>query len=539
MSEAESTESTESKESSESAPTSSSSPSSLDAPLRTGEAGADPDGEAPPPVPVTAFEKKIGHPPGLFILFFTEMWERFSFYGMRGLLKGYMMYYLFAVLPQKLYRPDDEEGAAIVGQGDTFGVLGWGPIHDALLWFDPKMDVQGQASLVYGLYNGLVYLTPVLGGYLADKYFGQRKIVVAGAILMAAGEFLLASEKFFFFALLVLIVGNGAFKPNISTQVGNLYREGDPRRDRAYSIFYVGINVGSFICNFICGTLASVYGWRWGFFAAGVGLVLGLVGYVAGQRYLASDNMMKSKAAPEKAPEKKDEKADAKAGAPAEAKKPLTKQERLVVISLCVLCALNVPFWVVYEQQGNTMQTWADKQTNWPTIGSFHVPTTWFQSFNPFMIMVLTPAVNGLWTYQQKRGKEPSTVSKMAIGSLILGLSFVVMAVGVRVIGENGKGSLFWPFFATLVITVGELYLSPIGLSLVTKASPKRLVSLMMGVWFVSSFLGGFASGVLGVFYKDGHHERFFWIMVAIGVNTALAMWAFNKPLRKILGTNA
>ncbi len=520
-------ESTESTESKDSAPSSSSSPSSLDG---AGASAAEPSAEAPPPVPLTAFEKKIGHPPGLFILFFTEMWERFSFYGMRGLLKGYMMYYLFAVLPQKLYRPDDEEGATIVGQADSFGVLGWGPIHDLLLWFDPKMDVQGQASLVYGLYNGLVYLTPVLGGYLADKYFGQRKIVVAGAILMAAGEFMLASEKFFFFALLVLIVGNGAFKPNISTQVGNLYREGDPRRDRAYSIFYVGINVGSFICNFICGTLASVYGWRWGFFAAGVGLILGLFGYVAGQRYLASDNMMKSKA-PEKA-----EKAETKVEAPA--KKPLTKQERLVVVSLCVLCALNVPFWIVYEQQGNTMQTWADKQTNWPTIGSFHVPTTWFQSFNPLMIVLLTPIINMLWSWQFKRGKEPSTVSKMAIGSFVLGGSFIVMVIGAKLIGE-GKGSVFWPFFATLILTVGELYLSPIGLSLVTKAAPARMVSLMMGIWFVSSFLGGLLSGVVGVFYTKMPREAFFMMLMVIGVLTGAAMWAFNKPLKKALGDHA
>jgi len=487
--------------------------------------------EGEPPVPHTKFEKMFGHPPGLFVLFFTEMWERFSFYGMRGLLKGYMLYFLFVESRQILYIAEDAPpgSESPVVHGDPASVLGWPTLQKIFLAIDPHMALQGQASLVYGLYNGLVYLTPVFGGYLADKYFGQRKIVMVGALLMAAGEFLMGSSHLFFVALLVLIVGNGAFKPNISTQVGNLYREGDPRRDRAYSIFYVGINVGSFLCNLVCGTLAAVYGWKYGFWAAGVGLLLGFVGYTAGQRYLAKDNMMVARDA-EKEPAKKEE---------APAKKGLTRDEKLVIAALVGLCALNVPFWAVYEQQGNTMQTWADKNTVWPTLFGFQIPTAWFQSFNPFMIMILTPVVNGIWTYQQKRGKEPSTVSKMAIGSLILGLSFVVMAVGVRMIGENGKGSLFWPFFATLVITVGELYLSPIGLSLVTKASPKRLVSLMMGVWFVSSFLGGFASGVLGVFYKDGHHERFFWLMVAIGVSTAGAMWAFNRPLRKVLGQNA
>ena len=510
------------------------------------DADAAPIESGPAPVPTTKFEKLIGHPPGLFILFFTEMWERFSFYGMRGLLKGYMVYFLFVEARQTLYIPEDAADGvkSPIIAGDPGGVVGWHWLQGILLSIDPKMELQGQASIVYGLYNGLVYLTPVMGGYLADKYFGQRKIVVAGAILMAAGEFLMGSSHLFFVALLVLIIGNGAFKPNISTQVGNLYKDGDPRRDRAYSIFYVGINVGSFICNLVCGTLAAIYGWKYGFWAAGVGLVLGLVVYVAGQKYLANDNMMSSKAAGD---------ADAKPGEqeiaggasdqPRDTSEPTTKKlskdQRMVIWALVGLCALNVPFWAVYEQQGNTMQTWADKNTIWPTIGHWQIPTSWFQSFNPLMIMLLTPFINMVWDWQYRRGKEPSTVSKMAIGSLILGLSFVVMAMGVRLLGENGKGSLFWPFFATLVITIGELYLSPIGLSLVTKAAPKHLVSLMMGVWFVSSFLGGFGSGVLGVFYTDGHHERFFWLMVAIGIGTAAAMWAFNKPLRKILGANA
>jgi POT family proton-dependent oligopeptide transporter len=362
---------------------------------------------------------------------------------------------------------------------------------------------------------------------------------------MAAGEFLMGSDHLFFVALLVLIVGNGAFKPNISTQVGNLYRDGDPRRDRAYMIFYVGINLGSFICNLICGTLAALYGWKYGFWAAGVGLLLGLVLYVAGQKHLAKDNMMKTKDAAaaiekENAREKTHRESSARLTMPAP-KIPLSNTEKLVIWALIGLCALNVPFWAVYEQQGNTMQTWADTKTVWPVIGHFQVPTAWFQSFNPLMIMVLTPVINFIWDFQQRRGKEPSTVSKMAIGSLILGLSFILMVLGARVIGDapGAKGSVFWPFAATMVLTIGELYLSPIGLSLVTKAAPKRLVSLMMGVWFVSSFLGGFGAGVLGVFYNEKHPEPFFWLMIVIGVGTAGAMWAFNRPLRRILGANA
>ena len=488
---------------------------------------AEPDAEGEPPVPYTRFEEIMGHPPGLYILFFTEMWERFSFYGMRGLLKAYMMYYLFVEARQTLYVEDGVDAKVPMAVGRPFEVLGWPTLHKIILWVDPGMDLQGQASLVYGLYNGLVYFTPIFGGYLADKYFGQRKIVVAGALIMALGQFMLAADNLFFIALLVLILGNGAFKPNISTQVGNLYRPEDPRRDRAYSIFYVGINLGSFLCNFVCATLAAVYGWHYGFGAAGVGLLAGLVAYVAGQRFLAPDNRMRT-----------DEATASREGAPAEKKTPLTRQEKLVIGSLVALCALNVPFWAVYEQQGNTMQTWADKQTIWPSFGSFHVPPAWFQSFNPFMIMLLTPFTNLLWSWQQRRGKEPSTVSKMAIGSFILGSSFIIMVIGARIIGD-GKGSVLWPFMATLVLTVGELYLSPIGLSLVTKASPRRMVSLMMGVWFVSSFLGGLLSGVLGVFYTKLGQENFFWMLTAIGLLTGVAMWAFNKPLRKALGANA
>jgi proton-dependent oligopeptide transporter, POT family len=223
---------------------------------------------------------------------------------------------------------------------------------------------------------------------------------------------------------------------------------------------------------------------------------------------------------------------------PAEVAQKLTKKEWSAILSLIVLCALNVPFWAVYEQQGNTMQTWADRQTIWPVIAGFQVPSSWFQSFNPAMIILLTPLINGFWEYQSRRGREPSTVAKMAIGSFILGSSFIIMVVGARAIGD-GRGSFLWPFGATMVLTVGELYVSPIGLSLVTKASPKRLVSLMMGIWFVASFLGGFASGVLGVFYTKMPRESFFWMLTILGLATGAAMWAMGAPIKKALGENA
>jgi POT family proton-dependent oligopeptide transporter len=239
-----------------------------------------------------------------------------------------------------------------------------------------------------------------------------------------------------------------------------------------------------------------------------------------GRKYLAPDNLAAKKANPEKEPAK-----------------PLDKSEWARVWALVGLCALNVVFWAVYEQQGNTMQSWADEQTVWPTILGFHIPSTWFQSFNPFCIFLLTPIITWLWKRQSEKGTEPTSVSKMAIGCVILGLSFVVMVVGARVVGD-GKGSLFWPLFCTLLLTIGELYLSPVGLSLVTKASPLRIVSMMMGMWFISSFFGNLLSGYIGVLYTRIPKEGFFLLLTALGVGAGVAIWAFNKPLKRAIGSD-
>ena len=458
----------------------------------------------------------LGHPIGLFVLFFTEMWERFSYYGMRGLLKLYMVNYLFVASRQIL------QGGAERGEGNPALVLGWATIRN-LISSDPNTVPGAYASVIYGWYTGLVYLTPLLGGFLADRYWGQRKTVFIGGALMAIGHFTMAFENWFFVALFFLIIGNGAFKPNISTQVGNLYAADDPRRDGAFTIFYMGINLGAFICNLVCGTLAATMGWHWGFGAAGVGMCLGLVIYALGQKYLAKANLSVTKAVPKE-----------------EQKRSLLEGEKKRIWALVALCCLNVVFWAVYEQQGNTMQTWADEKTVWPVVLGFQIPSTWFQSFNPLFIFMLAPLFDMFWMWQAKRKKEPSSVSKMAIGALILGLSFIVMVIGAKQVGMD-KGSWFWPVFCTLLLTVGELYLSPIGLSLVTKVSPARIVSLMMGMWFLSSFFGNILSGYIGLLYEQKlvTAEGFFWILTALGVTTALAMWAFSKPLKRAMGTHS
>jgi len=438
----------------------------------------------------------FGHPVGLFVLFFTEMWERFSYYGMRALLVLYMTDYLF-VHPE-------------IGQK----VFGFAALRGGLEAAFGPMTAQPLASQIYGLYTGFVYFTPFFGGILADRILGQKKTVVLGGILMAIGHFLMAIESMFLLALLFLILGNGCFKPNISTQVGNLYPEGDTRRDGAFTIFYMGINLGAFFSPLVCGTLGQKVGWHYGFGAAGIGMMVGLVVYLWGQKYLA--------------PEPKSHAVDAKK------QEPLSKSDWKKIWALVILCILNIVFWGVYEQQGNTLQIWADKNTNWMFLG-WEVPSTWFQSFNPALIFIFAPLLDGLWRWQSKRNAEPSSVAKMSLGCLLLGIGFGVMILAAKSVGAEEKGSVLWLLVTSFVVTMGELYLSPIGLSLVTKAAPARIVSMMMGMWFLSSFFGNYLSGFLGTYYDKVAKTAFFGWMGVLGVIAALAIFAVQRPLQRAI----
>jgi POT family proton-dependent oligopeptide transporter len=447
--------------------------------------------------PVKSERTFFGHPPGLFVLFFTEMWERFSYYGMRSLLVLYMVDHLFL-------RPD-------VGQA----VLGFNQVKGGLEAIFGPMAIQPFSSQIYGLYTAFVYLTPFFGGMLADRVMGQRKTVILGAVLMAMGEFMLMSESLFFGGLLLLIIGNGAFKPNISTQVGGLYPQGDPRRDRAFTIFYMGINLGAFLSPLVCGTLGQTVGWRYGFGAAGVGMVLGLILYLWGQKHLAADTLTISKR--EKLPNK-----------------PLTGDEWKRVGALILLCALNIVFWGVYEQQGNTMQLFADRYTNWNFLG-VQIPSTWYQSFNPLIIFAFAPVLNIVWAWQSRRKSEPSSVMKMAIGCFLLGFSFIIMILAVHNLGEEERRSVLWILSTTFVLTIGELYLSPIGLSLVTKVAPQRIVSMMMGVWFLSSFFGNYFAGFLGTYWERMPRQTYFGMLTLLGVGAGVAIFVLSRPVNKII----
>jgi POT family proton-dependent oligopeptide transporter len=423
------------------------------------------------------------------------MWERFSYYGMRSLLVLYMVNYL--LLP-----------------GRVENVIGMAGLRRLLeIPFGP-LEIQPLASQIYGIYTGLVYLTPVFGGLLADRVLGHRRMVVIGAVLMALGHFMMAFEPLLLFALLCLILGNGAFKPNMSAQVGDLYARGDPRRDRAYSIFYVGINLGAFLAPLVCGTLGEEVGWHYGFAAAGIGMLTGLAIYLYASPMLPPDRIT-----------------------PLAERTPLTRDDNRTLVALAVLFVPTSFFWATYEQQGNTIALWADTYTD-RTIDllglSAQIPTTSFQAFNPFMIFAFTPLVVTLWAWQARRGSEPATLTKMALGCFGVTLANLIMAAAAWHAG-GGKASWLWLLGYFVVLTGGELYISPIGLSLVSKVAPVRMLSMMMGVWLATSFTGGFLAGWLGSFWSAMGKAQFFVMIAAIAAAAGIAIAAFNRPLRAIL----
>ncbi|HYO57705.1 peptide MFS transporter [Archangium sp.] len=412
-----------------------------------------------------------GHPKGLYLLFTTEMWERMSYYGMRALLVLYM-----------------------VGAADKGG-FGWS---------------QSKALQIFGIYTGLAYFTPVIGGFLADRYLGQRLSVIIGGILMMVGQFVLAMpgtvEALFFTGLGLLVVGNGFFKPNISTMVGGLYTPGDPRRDGAFTIFYIGINVGAFLASAVCGTLGEKFGWTWGFGSAGVGMALGVLVFLSlGKRLLGDVGT---------APKRKDN--AARSMAPAAA---LTRQERDRVIVILVLALFVVFFWAAFEQAGGLMNLYTDAKVDRGVFG-WQVPTTWFQAVNPIFIMLLGPLFAELWTGLGRRSKDPSIPAKMAMGLLLVSFGFVFMLGASKQSEAMGKAALMWVVTAYFFQTAGELCLSPVGLSMVTKLAPARYASLLMGVWFIANAVANFLAGLIG-----GYAEKLgeFNLFMAISIATAAA----------------
>ncbi|WP_124980318.1 peptide MFS transporter [Nonlabens xiamenensis] len=403
---------------------------------------------------ITARKEIFGHPAGLFILFFTEMWERFSYYGMRGILVLYIATSATAIDPG----------------------LGWS--NKDAVW-------------LYGWYTMLVYVASIPGGWIADKFLGQKKTVMLGGVLLCLGHGILAvpTSWAFFTGLLLIILGVGGLKPNISTMVGGLYNEGDPRRDNGFTIFYIGINIGAFLASISVGLVAYYYGWHYGFGLAGIGMLLGQLVFVWGQKYLKGVGEFSGGTSATEAEK-------------AAAKRPLTKIEKDRVIVLLISFLIVVVFWGAFEQAGGLMNLYTDAKVDRSTGWSWlqEIPAAVFQSLNAGYIIIFGTLIGGFWTWWRKSGKESSSIFKMAVGTIIMGLGYVFMMFASQEASVEafGKAAMIWVFLAYLFHTIGELCTSPVALSFITKLAPLKYASIMMGVYFAATGFGNKLAGSIG-----------------------------------------
>jgi len=443
------------------------------------------------------------HPPGLYLLFFTELWERFSYYGMRALLVLYLT-------------------TALISGG-----LG--------------ME-ESVAMSIYGFFTGAVYFTPLIGGYLSDRFLGRRMAITIGGAAMALGNFILFAEQSaagLYAGLALLILGNGFFKPNISTLVGELYGQKDSRRDAAFTIFYMGINIGAFFAPLVCGYLAEdyfkttvngvvQYGFRYGFLAAAIGMVIGQVLFNSlANRYLGEIG-------------KKPVGKPVKTGTTVDTSAPLTKKEKQRTAVIVILACFVVFFWAGFEQAGSSLTLYTDKFVD-RQLGRWEVPTSWFQSLNPLFIVLLAPVISALWVRlaQTKRGDLPIPI-KMAVGMILLGLGYVVLLFAVMQTGSDEhnlqvKAHVMFIVITYLMHTLGELLLSPVGLSLVSRIAPVKLASLLMGVWLASTGVANILAGQLASFTESLGYFEVFGLIGLLAVVLGLVLLLISNKLVKMM----
>lgn len=502
--------------------------------------------------------QQSSHPKGLYLLFLTEMWERFSYYGMRAIFILYLV---------------------------------------KALAFDKDL-----ASEYYGSYTGLVYLTPLIGGYVSDRYWGNRRSIFIGGILMAIGQFFMflsagsfgnvdMAKPLMLFGLFSLIMGNGFFKPNISTMVGSLYENGDHRRDAAYTIFYMGINLGAFFSPLVCGYLGDTGNpadFKWGFLAACIGMIISTISFeLLKNKYLVTPAgepigaKPKAKMVIDGGDSKKSTKSAITWGiiavvliavfnyfmndiigsfiyaltiaAPAMIilDPSLTKIEKERIGVIYIAAFFVIFFWAAFEQAGASLTFFADEQTD-RTMFGWEMPASWFNSFNALFIVALAPVFSILWVKLGNKGMEPSSPKKQAIGLFFLSLGYLVIAFGVNGLDPTAKVSIMWLTSLYLLHTIGELCLSPIGLSMVNKLAPARFASLLMGVWFLSTASANKFAGVLSALYPDEKQiaagnipsfvgfqidnlYSFFMIFVVMSGIASMILYVLSKKLEKMM----
>jgi POT family proton-dependent oligopeptide transporter len=421
-----------------------------------------------------------GHPRGLTTLFLTEMWERFGYYGMRALLILYMT----------------------------------APLLRGGLGFDTA-----RAGSIYGLYTGAVYFMPLFGGWLADRFFGARRAVLLGGIIISCGQFSIALQTLasFYVGLCLIAAGTGLLKPNISAMVGALYSGNDERRDAGFSIFYMGINLGAFLSPFLCGYLGQQIAWQYGFAAAGVAMVIGLIQYQLGGRYLGDAGLKQNKN---------------KSHEPLSDLQPLSPEEKRRLAVIVILAAFSILFFMGLEQAGSSLNLFADRLTQHQLFG-FSFPSSWFQSVGPIFVILLSPVFAWLWMKMGKR--QPSSPFKFTLGLAFVGLGFVLLAIASTKT-SGGLVSPLWLILVYFIHTLGELCLSPVGLSTVTKLAPGRMVGLMMGVWFFATALGNYAAGRVGGLFQSspGVLWRLFGMVALVTLGAAVLLALLTPFIKKL-----
>jgi POT family proton-dependent oligopeptide transporter len=415
----------------------------------------------------------FGQPRGLTILFLTEMWEQFSYYGMRALLVYYMTRQL--------------------------------------------MMGQEKASLVYGTYTAMAYFTPLFGGIIADRWLGKRRAVIIGSAIMAVGHFLMAFEPLLYLALATIALGNGLFLPSLPSQINDLYGPRDPRRGRAYNIYYVGINLGGFLAPLVCGTLGEFLGWHWGFAAAGVGMLMGLTIYACGGKYL---------------PEAKTAAADESATG---SHSPGGYRSTFLVL-FGIGVAVTV-FRGAYEQVGNTVALWADVGIDRHTRLTV-IPMTWFQSLNPLLVFLMTPLLLARWRRRAERGTEPSAMRKMALGAFIVALAYSLLAI-VSAVADPERASWLWLVLFFVVFTLGELYILPTGLGLFARLAPAQLAATTVAAWFLAIFTGSLTAGAVGTLWSSTPHAEFFVILALLALASAGMLLTMDRAMWRIEAARA
>lgn len=447
------------------------------------------------PAAAAAGREFLGQPRGLAYLVFTEAWERFSFYGMQALLVLYMAGYLL--------RP-----------GPVGHVAGFPAFRAGLEAVFGPLSTQALATQIFGLYGGLTYLAPVFGGLVGDLVTGRRRAVMLGALIMAAGHFMMAFEQTFLVALAALITGCGLLKGNIAAQVGALYGRDDPRRDGAFSIYYLGVNLGAFIAPLICGTLGEVWGWHYGFAAAGVGMLVGLGVYVAGGRDLPPE-------------------------APRQARQPrraISRGDLGAIAALGVVLVVAILFWTAQSQVWDTYPLWLRDRVDRDLFG-LTVPVTWFQAIDSLAVLALAPVVMRLWRVQARRGLEPHDLGKIAIGCGVFALACGWLALGEAISGA-GKAPVGWAIAFHFISATGYLYFAPIALALFTRAGPEAISAMMVAVYYLSLFFGSILSGWLGRFYQVLPNTEFWLLHAAVAATGAVITLALGRPLARALGLN-